>query len=168
MLDRREGRLEETERRLRDLIASDRAASRHACATPAGLHELAQVLDRTDRFDEAMRLLAEAKDIVRALTDTELLARGYDQGAGSARRFTVSQPANILQDWAGFFPERKRSAIPRLAFLGGHPRSGTTLLEQILDAHPDVAALDEPAARSGCAQPEISQSPTTCQAHEIR
>jgi hypothetical protein len=36
--------------------------------------------------------------------------------------------------------------MPRLAFLGGHPRSGTTLLEQILGAHPGVAALDEPPA----------------------
>jgi hypothetical protein len=33
-----------------------------------------------------------------------------------------------------------------LAFLGGHPRSGTTLLEQILGAHPRIAAFDEPRA----------------------
>src|SRR5205814_4969871 len=55
-------------------------------------YELAQVLDRTDRFDEAMRLLAEAKQIVRALTDTDLLTTGYDRGAENARRFTNSQP----------------------------------------------------------------------------
>jgi hypothetical protein len=36
----------------------------------------------------------------------------------------------------------------QIAFLGGHPRSGTTLLEQILDAHPDVLAFDEPPAFS--------------------
>jgi hypothetical protein len=30
--------------------------------------------------------------------------------------------------------------------LGGHPRSGTTLLEQILDANPEVLAFDEPVA----------------------
>ena len=44
---------------------------------------------------------------------------------------------------------REGSAAPgryRLAFLGGHPRSGTTLLEQILGAHPGVAAFDEPMA----------------------
>jgi len=34
----------------------------------------------------------------------------------------------------------------RLAFLGGHPRSGTTLLEQILGAHPAMAVFDEPPA----------------------
>jgi hypothetical protein len=93
-----------------------------------------------------MRLLAEAKQIVRALTDTDLLLAGYDRGAESARRFTQGLPKDVLRAWAKFFPERKREAIPPLAFLGGHPRSGTTLLEQILDAHPGVAALDEPTA----------------------
>jgi hypothetical protein len=31
----------------------------------------------------------------------------------------------------------------RLALLGGHPRSGTTLLEQVLDSHPDVISAEE-------------------------
>ena len=31
----------------------------------------------------------------------------------------------------------------RIAFLLGHPRSGTTLLEQVLDAHPDAVSLEE-------------------------
>ena len=123
---------------------------------PAGTR--AQVLDRTDRLDEAMILLAEAKQIVRALTDTDLLIQGYDQGAESARRFTYAQPKNILHEWARFFPVRKRGTIPRLTFLGGHPRSGTTLLEQILDAHPDVAALDEPTAFTEVLEPAFHQS----------
>src|SRR5437867_4711445 len=91
-----------------------------------------------------MRLLPEAKQIVGGLTDTGLLVRGYDQAADNTRRFTQSLPRTILRTWAEGFPEDQREAIPPLAFLGGHPRSGTTLLEQVLDAHPGVAALDEP------------------------
>jgi len=125
VLDRRESKLEEAERRLRDLIASE---PKHPFIRYASRYELAQVLDRTDRFDEAMTCLLEAKNIVRSLTDTELLIQGYDQGAGSAWRFISRLPSDILHTWAGFFPERKRSTIPPLAFLGGHPRSGTTLL----------------------------------------
>src|SRR5206468_8525077 len=83
---------------------------------------------------------------VRALTDTQMLIQGYDEGAESARRFTKALPKNILQTWAQSFPEQQREAIPQLAFLGGHPRSGTTVLERILDAHPAVPALDEPTA----------------------
>ena len=37
----------------------------------------------------------------------------------------------------------------KLALLGGHPRSGTTLLEQILGAHPAVRAFDESEAFVG-------------------
>ena len=143
VLDRRENKLELAESRLRELIGSE---PKHPYVRYACRYELAQVLDRTDRFDEAMLLLMEAKKIVRALTDTDLLTEGYDKGAESARHFTQAQPKDILRTWAKFFPERKRGVIPSLAFLGGHPRSGTTLLEQILDAHPAMAALDEPTA----------------------
>jgi hypothetical protein len=37
----------------------------------------------------------------------------------------------------------------QLALLGGHPRSGTTLIEQILGAHPAVRAFDESEAFVG-------------------
>jgi len=155
VLDRREGKMQEAESRLRDLIASD---PRHPFVRYAARYELAQVLDRADRFDEAMALLKEAKEMVLALTDAKLLMRSYDQIAESGRRFTVAQPKNILDTWAKYFPPRKRESIPPLAFLGGHPRSGTTLLEQILDAHSGVAALDEPTAFLEVLQPEFHKS----------
>ncbi|HZV33956.1 MAG TPA: sulfotransferase, partial [Verrucomicrobiae bacterium] len=155
VLDRREGKLDAAERALRDLIASE---PKHPFVRYACRYELAQILDRTERFDEAMRFLIEAKEMVRALTDTKALLRGYDQNAESARRFTGSQPKDILHQWAKFFPERKREPIPPLIFLGGHPRSGTTLLEQILDAHPGVAALDESPAFLDVLQPEFHKS----------
>ncbi|HTI68536.1 MAG TPA: sulfotransferase [Candidatus Limnocylindria bacterium] len=156
VLDRRENKLEEAERGLRDLLGSD---PQHPYVRYAARYELAQVMDRTDRFDEAIRWLAEAKDIVRGLTDTSLLIESYDRGAEGARRFTEGLPKDILKVWNGFYPPEKRNAIPRLAFLGGHPRSGTTLLEQLLDAHPDVAALDEPPAFLEVLQPMFLGSP---------
>ena len=129
VLKRRENHLDKAESQLRDLIVSE---PKHPYVRYACRYELAQVLDRTDRFDEAMALLREAKQIVRALTDTDLLVAGYDRGAESARRFTNSQPKDIIRTWGRYFPEKKREAIPALAFLGGHPRSGTTLLNKSL------------------------------------
>ncbi len=155
LLDRRENQLEGAERALRALIESD---PKHPYVRYACRYELAQILDRTDRFDEAMTLLAEAKELVRGLTDTRLMLEAYDQGADSARRFTQNLPANILDTWAELFPPSNREPVPRLAFLGGHPRSGTTLLEQVLDAHPEVAALDEPTAFLHVLQPEFHNS----------
>ena len=155
VLDRRQGQLEAAESRLRDLMTSE---PRHPYVRYACRYELAQILDRDGRCDEAMRLLAEAKQIVGSLTDTAVLLKGYDQGAESARRFTRSLPKTILRTWAEHFPESEREPIPRLAFLGGHPRSGTTLLEQVLDAHAGVAALDEPTAFLDLLQPEFHKS----------
>jgi tetratricopeptide (TPR) repeat protein len=155
VLDRREGHIQEAESGLRDLLASD---PRHPFVRYAARYELAQVLDRTERFDEAMVQLKKAKEIVLALADAKLLMRSYDQSAESIRCFTASQPKNILDTWGKYFPPRKRESIPPLAFLGGHPRSGTTLLERILDAHPGVAALDEPVAFLEVLQPEFHKS----------
>jgi tetratricopeptide (TPR) repeat protein len=155
LLDRRENQLERAERLLRELIASE---PRHPYVRYACRYELAQILDRTERFDEAIAVLAEAKRIVSTLTDTRLLLNAYDQGANSTRRFVDSLPRNILRTWADFFPSDKREAIPQLAFLGGHPRSGTTLLEQILDAHPGIAAVDESSAFLKLLQPEFHKS----------
>jgi Tfp pilus assembly protein PilF len=155
VLDRREGQIEQAERGLRDLLGSNPS---HPFVRYAARYELAQVLDRTDRFDEAMVQLKAAKEIVLALADAKLLMRSYDQSAESIRRFTASQPKNIIDTWAKYFPPRKRESIPPLAFLGGHPRSGTTLLEKILDSHPGVAALDEPTAFLDVLQPEFHKS----------
>ena len=156
VLDRRENQLEVAESRLRELIQSD---PKHPYVRYACRYELAQILDRTGRFDEAMKLLAEAKQLVRALADTEALLQGYDRAAESARQFASSQPKNILRAWTNSFPAPEREVIPPLAFLGGHPRSGTTLLEQVLGAHPGVAALDEPLAFADMLQPAFCQTP---------
>jgi tetratricopeptide (TPR) repeat protein len=156
MLDRRENQLEAAENRLRELIQSE---PKHPYVRYACRYELAQVLDRTGRFDEAMKLLAEAKQLVRALTDTDVLLQNYDRTAESARQFAASQPKNILLAWAKSFPAPEREVIPPLAFLGGHPRSGTTLLEQVLGAHPGVAALDEPLAFADVLQTAFCQRP---------
>ncbi len=156
VLDRRENKLEEAERRLRELIHSE---PKHPYVRYACRYELAQILDRTERFDEAMQLLAQAKQIVRALTDTEVLLQGYDRSAEVARRLAVEPPKAILHVWAKSLPAEQRQEIPPLAFLGGHPRSGTTLLEQVLDAHPGVAALDEPPAFAAVIEPALGKMP---------
>jgi hypothetical protein len=125
----------------------------------ASRYELAEVLNRTDRFDEAMTTLAEAKRLVGSCGDVHTMLKEYDEEAGKYRRSTQELPTNILQKWAKEFPEKSREAISRLAFLGGHPRSGTTLLEQILGAHPEVAALDESGAFTGIAAAMFNASP---------
>lgn len=142
-LDHRENKLEEAERKLRDLIVAE---PKHPYVVYACRYELAQILDRKGYFDEAMLMLAEAKKRVRTLAEVEDIGAGYDEIARLYNDYAKSLPRDILRTWSKSFPESRRSVIPRLAFLGGHPRSGTTLLEQILGSHPQVKTYDETAA----------------------
>src|SRR2546429_2092993 len=52
---------------------------------------------------------------------------------------TVS--AGVLKRWSAAAGDLQPSR--RLAVLCGHPRSGTTLLEQVLDAHPEIVTAEE-------------------------
>ena len=152
-LDRREGKLESAETRLRDLMTSNPT---HHFVHYACRYELAEVLNQTERYDEAMAMLGSAKDLQRRLTDTERFRKVYEKEADEARRITRGLGRTTLLEWRKLLPEKSRETIPPLAFLGGHPRSGTTLIEQILDAHPGVTALDEPTAFPDILQPNFS------------
>jgi hypothetical protein len=60
------------------------------------------------------------------------------------RELLAALTTGKIQRWRQENPPPQQPG--RVAFLGGHPRSGTTLLEQILGAHPDIRAFDEPDA----------------------
>ena len=153
LLDRREEKIEEAERGLRELIASH---PKHPYVRYACRYELAQILDQTDRFDEAMGALAEAKALVRNLANIEEVSEAFDAGAEHGRR-AKDQPKDAFRTWIKAFSEKERKPVPALAFLGGHPRSGTTLMEQILGAHPGILALDEPHLFQSVFVPEFQK-----------
>jgi hypothetical protein len=124
------------------------------------------VLDQLGNYAEAMSWLLQAKAQVRTITDTALLERRYDEADQQRRKLLADLTPAMLRRWRQEAPsETERYQI---AFLGGHPRSGTTLLEQILDANPEVLALDEPVAFNqeitGQFNPPGTASQTPCQA----
>ena len=129
----------EAETALRDLI---RDGPQYPYVKYAAPHLLGVVLDQLGHYAEAMRWLLEAKAQVRTITDTSLLEKGYDEGDRRRRELLAGLTPEMIRRW------RQESSPPQeryqVALLGGHPRSGTTLLEQVLDANPDVLAFDEP------------------------
>ena len=149
-LDRRENRLAEAEQRLRGLLTEGLALPqiRYACHA-----ELADVLDRTGRFDEAMAQREQAKSQAResfnAAQWNESFAR-HEQEANQVKAL----PRDRLLKWDKSFPREARKSAPSLVFLCGSARSGTTLMEKILDANPGVAACDESQA-FGKIQPQV-------------
>lgn len=102
-------------------------------------YELAAVFDRLGEYDSAMRELLLAKEQLRPA------AAPFTARAQAVRRRQIDI-ARLLEraDFKGWMmaAQDPTPAVP-IAFLCGHPRSGTTLLEQILAAHPEVITTDE-------------------------
>jgi tetratricopeptide (TPR) repeat protein len=141
LLLHRHGRHAKAETALRDLLKTD---SLDPQVKSSSLHLLGVIMDELGQYGEAMRALGEAKLELRKLTDTSKLEREYDQANQHRRVFMSGLTSDAIKRW-----QQEPSADPRpwhLAFLGGHPRSGTTLLEQVLGAHPDMRAIDESEA----------------------
>ncbi|USQ95220.1 tetratricopeptide repeat-containing sulfotransferase family protein [Caulobacter sp. RL271] len=108
----------------------------------------ARILDRLGRYDEAFAAAVAGKAQVRS--------HGYAYAAAEAARRTAQ-----LFD---FFTAGRLRMLPRIRtpapgaqplFTVGAPRSGTTLVEQILSAHPDVVAGDE----LGLMEPIVASMP---------
>lgn len=139
---------------LRDLIAD---GPQYPYVKYAAPHLLGVVLDQSGQYAEAMRWLLQAKAQVRTITDIAQLEKGYDASDRRRRELLAGLTPEMMQRWRQEAPASKENY--QLAFLGGHPRSGTTLLEQILDANPDVLAFDEPTAFHHEVEKQLSLKP---------
>ncbi|MEZ0224034.1 MAG: sulfotransferase [Alphaproteobacteria bacterium] len=102
--------------------------------------ELGQLYDRADRADDAFRCFARA-NACQALTPE---ARAIDKKAYT----TIA--ARLKKDYTQALAAPGPAAPPEVAsspvFLVGSPRSGTTLLDQILSSHPGVYVGEEKPA----------------------
>jgi tetratricopeptide (TPR) repeat protein len=107
-------------------------------------HLLGVVLDALGQYGEAIRWLDKAKKLLRQRPDTAALEKAYDQMDRARRKLLAELTPETLRRWR---EEAIASPCPHsLAFLGGPPRSGTTLIEQILGAHPEILVFDQPEA----------------------
>ncbi len=98
--------------------------------------ERGRLFDVTDRADEAFAAFTEANRLQAAQGGKKLA----QQAEGFRRR-----PAGNLEwlERLEVWPEIEGNSGENLVFLVGFPRSGTTLLDQILDAHPGIAVVEE-------------------------
>jgi tetratricopeptide (TPR) repeat protein len=141
LLLHRGGRNPEAEIVLRDVIRSE--TSDHNVQY-SSRQLLGVVLDQLGQYAEALKHLVEAKALARKLGNTARMEHDYDLADRRRRLLLAELTPEHIRRWRAESPGG--SDPPRLAFLGGHPRSGTTLLEQILGAHPDILAFDESEA----------------------
>jgi tetratricopeptide (TPR) repeat protein len=131
----------EAESLLRDLIKRDppdpnvRISSRHL---------LGVVLDQLGQYGEAIQYLRESKNLLRQTANVSRMELDYDQADHRRRDLLAALTPETLRRWRAQLPAKTLSNS--LVLLGGHPRSGTTLLEQILGSHPGIVAFDESEA----------------------
>ena len=109
---------------------------------------LAGIADKEGKPDEAMRFLGKAH------------AFQFGQAAEIAPDIALSNEEPLRIAMQRMTPEECRfstaaagpGALESPVFIVGFPRSGTTMLEQMLDAHPRYVAMDEQLTLQHCIQ----------------
>jgi tetratricopeptide (TPR) repeat protein len=130
----RSGRVGDSERLLGALLSStDR------CVRVRAAYELGAILDREGRYDEAMQAFIQAKSLLLPDATPWLNQLQLVRAKITEMRNNISE--KHLHRW--FDDRQRQDSNLRITILGGHPRSGTTLLEQILDSHEEIISVEE-------------------------
>jgi tetratricopeptide (TPR) repeat protein len=103
-------------------------------------YELAAILDQTGNYDQAMAALLEAKALMRRGAGQALAVLQRKQG--HLKEMTAGADEKVVRRWRKSGATELQSAH-WLALLCGHARSGTTLLEFVIDAHPGAVSAEE-------------------------
>jgi tetratricopeptide (TPR) repeat protein len=128
------GREKKTDLALEELTKSRKEGT---SLTAIALLERGRLFDKMNRFEEAWADYVEGKRLCR-----EVQGRGYNQAAAD----------DLVRRLTRFFIRTRMELLPRAVlaegrpqpvFIIGFPRSGTTMVEQTITAHPQVSAGDE-------------------------
>jgi hypothetical protein len=135
-LHRRDGKLEEAEKLLLSFLGKPDCKP---TTYIEGWYELGGVYDRQKRYDDAMTAFLNAKSLQLpyAKGATEQLQRMQQRAATLQKELTRDD----FRRWREY--GKSLSTPRRFALLCGFPRSGTTLLEQIMDSHPQIISAEE-------------------------
>lgn len=137
VVDRRSGDVAAAEARLTTVIEAKQSIPETIADS---YYQLSAIYDRQGKFDEAMEAARRAKQVL-----SKFASRLKDDAADIAN--TVAKTHRLLTPdhfarWSQAAPQLTPLS-GAIALLTGHPRSGTTLLEQALDSHPCVTSADE-------------------------
>jgi tetratricopeptide (TPR) repeat protein len=102
-------------------------------------YELGNNLDRQAKYDDAMAAFLEAKALLRPPTGVSPVE--LKSVHARLKQMESHLTTELFQRWQDEAAELRPRH--RMALLCGYARSGTTLLEQVLDAHPDIVSAEE-------------------------
>lgn len=133
---RRRGEIPKARALLCRLAVNSRA---HPFARAQAWAALADLADKEGDYEQAVADMAHCKEI--QIAHAQVFRRHSDFVLGNLKRFNESVTAEDLSRWQSQQPELGPPV--RVAHLTSFPRSGTTLLENILDAHSGVISSEE-------------------------
>jgi len=132
-------------RRMKDLSGAEAIFRRlandelvHPLVRAQAWTDIAQRLDQEGDFDGAMRSMLKCKEILIG-NDTALLKES-ETLQGHLQGLAQSLTPQHFQRWLA---AGKTVSARKMAVLTSFPRSGTTLIEQVLDSHPGLVSSDE-------------------------
>jgi tetratricopeptide (TPR) repeat protein len=135
----RKGLSDEAETALRDLLKSDPLPPLEVQCDAN--HLLGIVLDALGQYADALVCLGNAKRLRSQTVNVAAFEQSSEKGNQARRELLAKLTPATLRRWR---EEAAETPCPHpLALLGGAMRSGTTLIEQILGAHPEILVYDE-------------------------
>ncbi len=134
-LERRTGKLSEARDRLRQILNQP---SVRAFLRQRAWHELGFILDQLEDYDEAYDAFCHGGDEEsRGIAAQQIQQLPWDTRIEQYRQGFTS---DLLTKWIS---HNFNDDLSTPAFLVGFPRSGTTMTEQVLAAHPEIITADE-------------------------
>lgn len=146
---RRNGKLDQAQLILESLI--EQTHDDQTEFTSSLQYELANVLDKQKKYQDAYQTLEAAKSHHTSTDAYNISQRGRRGVIARLNNLCQKIDTNTLAHWARQQKESTprnsptSTTVPQHCFLLGHPRSGTTLIEQSLDSHPQIQSADETA-----------------------
>jgi tetratricopeptide (TPR) repeat protein len=140
-LEQREGAYGAVVARLQPLLQRGGLALLHEASAQ---RLLADALDAEGRAGEAFPAYAAANRLLRHAHQATFGRAGVEGGVALTERLLAYFEAASASAWKGApGAAGEGDEVAGHVFLVGFPRSGTTLLEQVLASHPDIVALEE-------------------------
>ena len=150
---RRKGDQSAADAVLRSLTANEKL---HPMVRAQAWADTAQTLDRQGQYDDAMAAMSRCKELLHPHA-----APFQQESAAIIRILTAIIELITPAHFARWREEAAEFHPHKVALLTSFPRSGTTLLEQVLDAHPGLISSDEREAFARDIFPTMWMSPTT-------
>ena len=117
---------------------------------------VADQLDKEQRYDEAFDAYCQAK---RAYKGREKACESQSSVIRRRNKATVAASREeIFERWQDSGELLATAPVESTAWLIGHPRSGTTLISQILDSHSKIVIADELEVFSANTFPRLAQA----------